>query len=105
MSTFEPRTDLSVLCDSVRLYRAGKAGPQHSGYASAERPTLRVAGRCSNGAIDPAAIAAHQTSPDSRIVTIADRGHIVSYIRSDELGEAILEFFAEVLGTPLARPG
>lgn len=64
-------------------------------------PTLWVAGGRSNGAIDPAAIAAaHAATPDSRMLTIADAGHIVSYDRPDELGAAIREFFAEVLRTP-----
>ena len=68
-------------------------------------PTLWVAGGRSNGAIDPAAIAAaHAATPDSRMLTIADAGHIVSYDRPDELGAAIGEFFAEALRTPAERP-
>ena len=64
-------------------------------------PTLWVAGGRSNGAIDPAAIAAaHAATPDSRILTIPDAGHIVSYDRPHELGTAIQDFFAEVLRTP-----
>lgn len=67
-------------------------------------PTLWVAGGRSN-AIDPGAIAAaHAATPDSRILTIADAGHIVSYDRPDELGAAIQKFFAEVLQTPAGHP-
>ncbi|WP_293698787.1 alpha/beta hydrolase [uncultured Agrococcus sp.] len=55
-----------------------------------------VAGR-SNGAIDPAAIAAaHDATPNSRITTIAEAGHIVPYDCPDELNEVIRDFFTEV---------
>ncbi|WP_147918125.1 alpha/beta fold hydrolase [Ruania zhangjianzhongii] len=68
-------------------------------------PTLWVAGGRSNGAIDPAAIAAaHAATPDSRILTIPDAGHIVSYDRPDVLGAAILEFFTEVLQAAAEHP-
>lgn len=65
-------------------------------------PTLWVAGARSRS-IDPAAIAAaHAATPDSRMVTIADAGHIVPYDRPDELGAALRTFFAEVLVGPPA---
>lgn len=69
-------------------------------------PTLWVRGGRSKS-IDPAAIeAAHLATPDSRMVTIAEAGHIVPHDRPRELGEAMREFFAEVLdmsGTPSAQ--
>lgn len=71
-------------------------------------PALWVVGGRSES-IDPAAIeAAHMATPDSRILTIADAGHIVSHDRPTVLGAAIREFFAETLDypeVPSAREG
>ena len=60
-------------------------------------PTLWVAGGLSRS-IDKDAIAAtHAATPNSRMLTIPDAGHIVPYDRPQQLGVAMREFLADVL--------
>lgn len=60
-------------------------------------PTLWVAGGLSRSIDKEAIAAAHAATPDSRMLTIADAGHIVAYDRPAQLGAAMREFLAEVL--------
>lgn len=61
-------------------------------------PTLWVAGELSRSIDKEAIAAAHAATPNSRMLTIADAGHIVSYDRPEQLGAAMREFLADVLG-------
>lgn len=60
-------------------------------------PTLWVAGGLSRSIAKEAIAAAHAATPNSRMLTIADAGHIVPYDRPAQLGAAMREFLAEVL--------
>lgn len=60
-------------------------------------PTLWVRGDGDPLVGDAEIAAAHAATPDSRFVTIADAGHVVTYDQPGEFGALVRDFLAEVL--------
>jgi pimeloyl-ACP methyl ester carboxylesterase len=63
-------------------------------------PTLWVRGDDDRLVGNADLAAAHAATPDSRLVTIADAGHIVTYDRPNEFSVVVRDFLAEVFDEP-----